>query len=106
VLATSSRFGRVRTAALVSTALVLPLLILELRNGASEFPPVLFALLWLLPFAFVLFFQGTVGSGARAGTLSYLRRPLAAACLVFIAWFWITVVVDQMPCFLGVPNCD
>ena len=106
MLATSSRLARVRTAALVSTALVLPLLILELRNNASEFPSVLFAVLWLLPFAFVMLFQGAVGSGARTNTLAYMRRPLAAACLVFIAWFWVVVVIDQMPCFLGVPNCD
>jgi hypothetical protein len=28
------------------------------------------------------------------------------ATLIFIAWMWVAVVLDQMPCFLGVPNCD
>jgi hypothetical protein len=23
-----------------------------------------------------------------------------------IAWLWISIVLDRMPCFLGVPNCD
>ena len=26
--------------------------------------------------------------------------------LMFLAWLWVLIVVDQMPCFLGVPNCD
>lgn len=23
-----------------------------------------------------------------------------------IAWKWAGIVLDQMPCFLGIPNCD
>jgi hypothetical protein len=26
--------------------------------------------------------------------------------VILIAWMWVGLVVDQMPCFLGVPNCD
>jgi len=26
--------------------------------------------------------------------------------LILIAWLWAGALVDQMPCFLGVPNCD
>jgi len=26
--------------------------------------------------------------------------------LILIAWLWAGIVLDQMPCFLGVANCD
>jgi hypothetical protein len=31
---------------------------------------------------------------------------LSAAALIIIAWLWGSVILDQMPCFLGVPKCD
>lgn len=46
---------------------------------------------------------------ARAGN-SLIANPfslvLRVAVLILIAWLWIGSVVDQMPCFPGVPNCD
>ncbi len=33
-------------------------------------------------------------------------RPLGLVLLVEIALVWITLLVYQIPCFLGVPNCD
>jgi hypothetical protein len=29
-----------------------------------------------------------------------------AALLLLIAFLWIALIRDGMPCFLGVPNCD
>jgi hypothetical protein len=31
---------------------------------------------------------------------------LRVAFLALIAWMWGGILIDQMPCFLGVPNCD
>ena len=31
---------------------------------------------------------------------------LRVALLILIAWLRVAIVLDQMPCFLGVPNCD
>jgi hypothetical protein len=31
---------------------------------------------------------------------------LKALWLLFVAWLWIGILIDQMPCFLGVQNCD
>jgi hypothetical protein len=28
------------------------------------------------------------------------------AALIFIAWLWGSAILDQLPCFLGVPACD
>ncbi|HYN81900.1 MAG TPA: hypothetical protein VES88_10395 [Gemmatimonadaceae bacterium] len=43
------------------------------------------------------------GNRALANPVSLLPRVVF---LILIAWVWVTLVVDQMPCFLGVPNCD
>jgi hypothetical protein len=95
-------------AALVSTALVAPLLYLELRYGYSDFPYPLFAILWLVPAVFV-FAAVPLVRAIRAGE-SVLTHPvvlsLRVSILVLAALFWVAIVNDQMPCFLGVPNCD
>jgi hypothetical protein len=31
---------------------------------------------------------------------------LSAAALIFIAGLWGSIILDQMPCFLGVLYCD
>jgi hypothetical protein len=72
--------------AVVGILAVVPFALLELvnRSGLNEaFPFVLFVLLWVLPG--VLFWVIVLG---------------------VLAWFWIVILTDQMPCFLGVPNCD
>ena len=68
----------------------------------------LFGLLWLLPtlwFAVLMSIVRTLRSGA-----SIMAHPvlllLRAIVLVIIAWAWGSLVSDQLPCFLGVPNCD
>jgi hypothetical protein len=47
--------------------------------------------------------------GLRAGE-TILAHPIAlllrVAVLAFVAIGWANLVRDQMPCFLGVPNCD
>jgi hypothetical protein len=96
------------TAALVSTVLVAPLLYFELRYGYSGFPYFLFAVLWLVPAVFV-FAAGPLIRAMRAGQ-SVLAHPVVLSArvgfLVLAALFWTAIVNDQMPCFLGVPNCD
>ena len=101
---------RLRAPALVGFALVLPLMILEWINtrGFHEgFPIVLFGLLWLLSFLFTLISTPIVRAlSARSRSLTAQRLLPRAVLLIFIAWFWVSVTADQMPCFLGVPNCD
>jgi hypothetical protein len=97
--------------ALISTLLVLPFLILELVNhhGFNEgFPAALFALLWLLPLAFILLLLPIVRQRSPGPKTSANRLRLWSriAVMGFIVWAWVSLVVDQMPCFLGIPNCD
>lgn len=97
--------------ALISTLLVLPFVILELvnrRNFNEDFPFVLFGFMWVLPVLFLVMLM-TIVRNIRAGN-SIMANPvgflLRAAFLVLIAWMWGGILIDQMPCFLGVPNCD
>ena len=99
-----------RNAAIVSSLLVLPFLILQLVNRSAfhqSFPLPLFVLMWVLPLSFILilmpFARRLLGKGVTAFSLSQWAR---AAFLILIALLWIGLVLDQIPCFLGMPNCD
>lgn len=62
----------------------------------------------LLPVAFIVNLVPIVRN-VRAGN-SILANPinllLGVALLVFIAMTWGWALNDQIPCFMGVPNCD
>ncbi len=62
----------------------------------------------LLPVAFIVSLVPIVRN-IRAGN-SILANPinllLAVALLVFITMFVGGIIVDQYPCWIGVPNCD
>jgi hypothetical protein len=95
----------------ISFLFMVPFLILELVNRRSfneGFPFPLFALLWLLPLIFIVTLMPIVRN-VRAGN-SILVQPMILAirvvALIFVAWMWFGIVIDQMPCFMGVPLCD
>ena len=97
-----------------SSLLVLPFMILEFVNRRTfpefpqSFPIPVFAVMWLLAFAFVYILTRMVrGESARAKLVpAGAARLLGIVVLGFIAYAWVGLVLDQMPCFLGVPNCD
>ncbi|HEX6088739.1 MAG TPA: hypothetical protein VFZ13_01130 [Gemmatimonadales bacterium] len=108
----TSRVSPVGWAALAGFLLVLPLAIMEVANGnvggdtSVDLAP-LFGLLWLLP---------TTAIGALAQLIQEARTAdrrtvpfrliLHGAVAAVAATLWVLLVSDQMPCFLGVPNCD
>ena len=109
----TSRFD-LRFAANVGLALSIPLLALELMfNGVNQVGMitteylagviVLFAIIWALPTAFVaLLGRLTVDGGhGEVDVDNRIRQPDSARHR-----FWVALVVDQWPCFTGVPNCD
>lgn len=99
-------------AVMIGFALTLPFVILEYVNtrgfATLGFPGVLFAFLWFLSFAFVLTLTPTIRD-VRSGE-SVVARPasfiLRAVMMIAIAALWVALVRDQMPCFMGIPNCD
>lgn len=110
---TKSIITTLGSAALISLTLVLPFAILESLNHTitRQNAPgllVLFGLLWLLPMAFIVILVPIVRT-VRAGN-SILANPInllfRVAFLVLTAIMWGGLLIDQLPCFLGVPNCD
>jgi hypothetical protein len=104
-------FFNLRLPAIVSSVLVIPFMFLEWvnrRNFNEGFPIPLFVVMWLLPLIFVIVLIPVVRN-VRAGS-SLIASPasllIRIVILVFIAWMWTVLLIDQMPCFLGVPNCD
>ena len=91
-----------------SFLLVVPFALLEFSNrrGFNEgFPFALFILLCVVP-ALIFGTRSTIevyrSDRARASGSLILR----VVVLGVLTWFWIAFLTDQMPCFLGVPNCD
>ena len=102
-----------RRPAIISSFLVFPFIILEsIKMGpfpdfARSFPIPLFALLWLLACSFVSILTLMMrDESTEVKRIPALAAGLGVVVLVLIAYAWVGIVVDQMPCFLGRPNCD
>lgn len=100
-----------KTPALVGLALTLPLILLELFNRWSfqeDFPFPLFGMLWLLASTFCLVLL-PLAQKLRARS-NLLAQPVGLAVqvglLFVIAAAWTGILLDQWPCFMGVPLCD
>lgn len=101
-----------RIPAIIGFVTTLPFMILELVNRWNfneDFSRIiLFVMLWLLPTLFS-FTVTPIVRNVRAGN-NVLAKPVALVLrvvfLAFLVWLWFGLVLDQMPCFLGVPNCD
>jgi len=101
-----------RRAAIASFVLVLPFALLELRlntlnsRNALDYI-VLFGLLWLLPAVFIVILMPVTralrGEEIKAKAVNVVFRIV---CLGVIATLWGRLLIDQLPCFFGVPNCD
>ncbi len=100
-----------RSAAGFGFLLLLPLMAVEVINGSASrygFPFVLFVLLWLLSLACIFVMMPLIrdarnGKSILATPTSFLLRTASA---LLIAVVWASIVKDQAPCFLGIPNCD
>lgn len=97
----------IRLAALLSAIPLGPLAILETLNQPLTRENVvgiilLFGFLWLLP-AVALTVLIPIVRGARTGPVRLLLSITFALALFTV---WGSLLADQMPCFLGVPNCD
>lgn len=103
--------ANLRSPAIISFLLIIPFMIMEVvnrRNFNEGFPIPLFSILWLMPLIFIVILMPIVrsveaGNGIMANPLSLFLR---AIFLVLLAWMWISIVKDQIPCFCDLPNCD
>ena len=98
------------TSLLISTALVAPFIVLEWINGGFQkgFPIVLFTFMSVHALLIVLLLTPPLRRLLSDKHLKALRPGHWAALVAsaFLIFFYADVVIDQLPCFLGVPNCD
>jgi hypothetical protein len=104
-------FLTLQSPALISLLLIIPFMIRELVNRRSfneGFPISLFIIMWLLPVLFMVTGIPIVRN-LRARN-SVIANPVTlfvrVIFLAFLLWMWFGILIDQMPCFLGIPNCD
>jgi len=102
-----------KTAAIISFIIVLPFALLEFTFNTvtkQNVPDLtlLYGSLWLLSMAFIVIIM-PMAQNIRAGN-SVIAKPinllLRVAFSAFILMMWVGIIIDQLPCFLGVPNCD
>jgi len=106
-----TRIQGLRGPAIIRTGLVLPLPILEPVNRRldhEDFPLLLFGLLEPLPLGRLLLLKPSL-SRLRVEPRTSASRFVGLAGIVLcvhVGWLWPGVVLDQLPCLLGIPLCD
>jgi hypothetical protein len=111
-------FTNLRSSVLISFLTVLPFMIMEWVNrqsfrasGKESFPFPLFGILWLDAMLFLLIGMASLRSvrNVLAGKKIEVNAVFLLIGVVFLvgtAWAWGVWIIDQWPCFIGVPNCD
>jgi hypothetical protein len=99
------------TSLLISSTFVAPFFVLQWVNRRAfheDFPVVLFTFMSLHSLFIVLLLTPALRClqserNLRALKLGHWAGLVLSAFLIFA---YADVVIDQLPCFLGVPNCD
>jgi len=105
------KLKRLFTPILFGLLCVLPFTIMEIVNLGripDPFPYAIFLYLWLM-FALFLICLFAIVRLAKSRVSKQERLPallLNALVLLFTVMTIVYLLADQMPCFLGVPNCD
>jgi hypothetical protein len=110
-----------RQAARIGVGLSLPFVLLEMvfrilvrpdarfvaNPGFWAGTLVLFGILWTVPFVAAVV-AGRVVDETASQPRRLLKPRIVARVVVVIglAFLWGALVIDQLPCFLAVPNCD
>lgn len=96
---------------LISATLVAPFIVLQWVNRRTfheDFPFVLFTFMSLHSLFIALLLTPALRRLRAERTLRALKLGHWAGLLLgaFLVYAYADVVIDQLPCFLGVPNCD
>jgi hypothetical protein len=96
---------------LMSATLVAPFIVMQVANRGTrgeDFPFVLFTFMSLNALLLVLLLAPSVRHLARERSLRTLgfAHWVGLSLGIVLVFVYANVVIDQWPCFLGVPNCD
>jgi len=101
--------GKIKGPTVISTTVTGCFILLEVINrGAYKepFPFMIFATLWILMFTFFVTLVRVVQDTRRDDRGNTNNNLIRVFLMIMIAWMWLAIVQDQMPCFLGAPYCD
>jgi predicted membrane-bound mannosyltransferase len=96
---------RLKIAAIVASVVILPFVLAELINRRrfdEPFPFVLFATLWVMAASVA----GLAVPLLRPVSEGAAKRTTRIVLLIALVAVFGRILIDQMPCFLGVPGCD
>ncbi len=98
-------------AALGGFFLTAPFIILEWINTPGFWSlgiPPLFFIMWFSGSIFIFILGSILRSlqGEKKTDASLFFLVVKVAVLILLAWIFVGLVIDQWPCFMGVPNCD
>ena len=96
---------------LVAALLVVPFIVLQLVSRwrfQEGFPYVLFTFMGVHSLLIAISLVPALQCLRRERSLKALKPGHWAGLLLagFLGYLYINLVLDQLPCFLGVPNCD
>ena len=99
------------TSLLISATLVAPFIVLQWANRRAfheDFPFVLFTFMSLHSLLIILLLAPALRRLRSERNLKALKLGHWAGLVLsaFLTCAYANVVIDQLPCFLGVPNCD
>lgn len=100
-----------KVAVFIGFLAVLPFMFMEWINASnlprSNFPIQIFIALWIEAVIFILLLGSMANTLRRKNILGkdYIYFLLKAIFSGMIAWAWITLILDQIPCFLGATGC-
>ncbi len=99
------------SAAVLGFIFLIPFIALELINRwkfNESFPFSVFTFTWLLQTLFILILIPLIQNiqSGKSLTKNSLELLLRVTGLILIAYIWGSWIVDQWPCFMGIPNCD
>jgi hypothetical protein len=74
----------------------------------EDFPVAIFGMMWFLSAAFIFILLPILREARSRNNLlaSPMKLIIRLIPLALMARMWAGILIDQMPCFLGVPFCD
>ena len=94
---------------MISAAVVVPFILLEVfvaRVPLVRFPFALFMYMSALVFSFSAIMNSLADRLRDDHDFSLGSTVARGTLLLVVGLLLVAIVIDQMPCFLGVPNCD
>jgi hypothetical protein len=70
------------------------------------FPLNLFIFMWLSSSASVFLLRSVYKDFREKRKTNFLILIMKIALLISLVWGYAELVIDQWPCFMGIPNCD